>query len=206
MSDIETVEIATGADPDGSVIWLHGLGADGHDFEPIVPELQLPGSLSLRFVFPHAPVRPVTINGGMVMRAWYDIVQISLARDQDEAGIERSAGQVRALIANQVKGVTEGWTKTLQIEGVGYRAQVKGKVLDLQLQYSHPLEYPIPAGITIECPEPTRIVVSGADKQQVGQVAAEIRAYRKPEPYKGKGIRYADEYVRRKAGKAGVTG
>ena len=85
---------------------------------------------------------------------------------------------------------------------MGYRAAVKGKVLDLQLQFSHPLEYSIPEGITIECPEPTKIIVSGTDKQQVGQVAAEIRAFRKPEPYKGKGIRYEGEQIIRKAGKA----
>jgi len=110
-------------------------------------------------------------------------------------------GLVRALIANQVTGVTDGFTKSLEIVGVGYRAQVKGNVLDLQLQFSHPLEYPIPDGITINCPEPTRIDVSGIDKQQVGQVAAEIRAFRKPEPYKGKGIRYLGEQIVRKAGK-----
>jgi large subunit ribosomal protein L6 len=115
-------------------------------------------------------------------------------------------GLVRALIANQVKGVTDGFVKSLHIEGVGYRAKVKGKVLDLQLQFSHPVEYAIPEGITITCPEPTRIDITGIDKQKVGQVAAEIRAYRPPEPYKGKGIRYVDEYVRRKAGKAGAAG
>jgi large subunit ribosomal protein L6 len=128
--------------------------------------------------------------------------QLTISRPDESKSMRARHGLVRALIANQVKGVTEGWTKALQIEGVGYRAQVKGKVLDLQLQFSHPLEYPIPSGITIECPEPTRIVVSGADKQQVGQVAAEIRAFRKPEPYKGKGIRYEGEYIVRKAGKA----
>jgi large subunit ribosomal protein L6 len=128
--------------------------------------------------------------------------QLTITRPDESKDMRARHGLVRALIANQVKGVTDGWTKTLQIEGVGYRAQVKGKVLDLQLQYSHPLEYPIPAGITIECPEPTRIVVSGVDKQQVGQVAAEIRAFRKPEPYKGKGIRYEGEQIVRKAGKA----
>ena len=109
---------------------------------------------------------------------------------------------MRALIANQVHGVTEGFEKKLEIIGVGYRAAVKGKVLDLQLQFSHPVEYPIPEDITITCPDNTHITVAGVDKQRVGQVAAEIRAYRKPEPYKGKGIRYVGEYVVRKAGKA----
>ena len=111
-------------------------------------------------------------------------------------------GLVRALVANQVTGVTEGFSKRLEIVGVGYRAAVKGSVLDLQLQFSHPVEYPIPADVTINCPDKTVIEVSGIDKQRVGQVAAEIRSFRKPEPYKGKGIRYSGEYIVRKAGKA----
>lgn len=101
MSDIETVEITTGAAPDGSVIWLHGLGADGHDFEPIVPELRLPNSLSLRFVFPHAPIRPVTINGGMAMRAWYDIYSLERGGAVDEQGIRDSGEIANALIRRE---------------------------------------------------------------------------------------------------------
>lgn len=127
---------------------------------------------------------------------------LNVKRPDDSKDMKAKHGLVRALIANQVTGVTEGFTKSLEIIGVGYRAAVKGKVLDLQLQFSHPLEYPIPEGIEIDCPEPTRINVKGADKQQVGQVAAEIRAFRKPEPYKGKGIRYVGEHIIRKAGKA----
>ncbi len=127
---------------------------------------------------------------------------LNVKRPDDSKDMRAKHGLVRALIANQVTGVTEGFTKSLEIIGVGYRAAVKGKVLDLQLQFSHPLEYPIPEGIEIDCPEPTRINVKGADKQQVGQVAAEIRAFRKPEPYKGKGIRYVGEHIIRKAGKA----
>jgi large subunit ribosomal protein L6 len=111
-------------------------------------------------------------------------------------------GLVRALIANQVTGVTQGFMKKLEIVGVGYRAEVKGKVLDLQLQFSHPVGYPIPADVAISCPDNTHIQIAGVDKQRVGQVAAEIRSYRKPEPYKGKGIRYAGEDIVRKAGKA----
>ena len=103
MSTIETVEIETGANPAGSVIWLHGLGADGHDFEPIVPELCLPESLPLRFVFPHAPVRPVTINAGMAMRAWYDIVSLDRDGPVDEAGIRASAALLEGLIAREVE-------------------------------------------------------------------------------------------------------
>jgi large subunit ribosomal protein L6 len=126
----------------------------------------------------------------------------TITRPDDSKTSKAKHGLVRALIANQVRGVTEGFVKKLEIEGVGYRAAVKGKVLDLQLQFSHPVEYPIPEGITINCPDATHIEVAGIDKQQVGQGAAEIRAYRKPEPYKGKGIRYAGEHIVRKAGKA----
>jgi len=128
--------------------------------------------------------------------------QLHITRSEDSKPMRGYHGLVRQLIANQITGVTAGWEKKLEIEGVGYRAAVKGKVLDLQLQFSHPLEYPIPEGISIETPEPTKITVRGIDKQQVGQVAAEIRAFRKPEPYKGKGIRYEGEQIVRKAGKA----
>jgi large subunit ribosomal protein L6 len=127
---------------------------------------------------------------------------LTITRPDDSKPTKAKHGLVRALIANQVQGVTEGFVKKLEIQGVGYRAAVKGKVLDLQLQFSHPVEYPIPADIEINCPDATHIDVMGIDKQRVGQVAAEIRAYRKPEPYKGKGIRYVDEFVVRKAGKA----
>ena len=128
--------------------------------------------------------------------------QLTVSRPDDSKPVRAKHGLVRALIANQVHGVTEGFEKQLEIIGVGYRAAVKGKVLDLQLQFSHPVEYPIPEDITITCPDNTHITVAGIDKQRVGQIAAEIRAYRKPEPYKGKGIRYVGEYVVRKAGKA----
>ena len=128
--------------------------------------------------------------------------QLTVSRPNDTKSIRAKHGLVRALIANQVLGVTDGFEKKLEIIGVGYRAAVKGKVLDLQLQFSHPVNYAIPADITITCTDNTHITVAGIDKQRVGQVAAEIRAYRKPEPYKGKGIRYVGEYVVRKAGKA----
>ena len=110
-------------------------------------------------------------------------------------------GMTRTQVANLVTGVTEGFKKELAITGVGYRAQVLGKVLKLQLGYSHDVEYAIPDGIEVKCAKPTEIEVTGIDQQQVGQVAAEIRAWRKPEPYKGKGIRYKDEYIFRKEGK-----
>jgi len=111
------------------------------------------------------------------------------------------SGTTRALVSNMVLGVTKGFEKRMTIIGVGYRAAVQGKNLNLTLGYSHPVVYPIPEGITIECPDQTNIVVKGADKQKVGQVAAEIRAYREPEPYKGKGVRYVDEHVAKKEAK-----
>jgi large subunit ribosomal protein L6 len=111
------------------------------------------------------------------------------------------AGTIRALISNMVVGVSEGFQKKLELVGVGYRAQAKGNVLNLSVGFSHPVDYPIPDGIKVETPSPTEIIVSGFDKQQVGQVAANIRAHRPPEPYKGKGIRYADEHVVRKEAK-----
>lgn len=111
------------------------------------------------------------------------------------------AGTTRALVNNMVTGVTEGFEKKLSIVGVGYRAQAQGQTLNLTLGFSHPVNYAVPEGVKVETPSNTEIVVSGIDKQKVGQVAAEIRAYRKPEPYKGKGVRYADEYVLRKQAK-----
>lgn len=111
------------------------------------------------------------------------------------------AGTMRALISNLVVGVSEGFEKKLELVGVGYRAQAKGKVLNLNLGFSHPVDYNVPEGVKIETPSQTEVVVSGADKQKVGQVAAEIRAFRPPEPYKGKGVKYADERIVRKEAK-----
>ncbi len=110
-------------------------------------------------------------------------------------------GTSRTLVANLVAGVTKGFERKLDITGVGYRAAVQGKNLQIALGYSHDVVYPIPAGITIVTPKPTEVLISGIDRQKVGQVAAEIRAFRKPEPYKGKGVRYSDEYIFRKEGK-----
>lgn len=110
-------------------------------------------------------------------------------------------GMTRALIANMMTGVTEGFNKTLELQGVGYRAQMQGSSLKLALGFSHDVVYEPPQGIQIQAPKPTEVIVSGADKQKVGQVAAEIRGYRPPEPYKGKGVHYQGEYVRRKEGK-----
>jgi len=110
-------------------------------------------------------------------------------------------GMQRTLAHNLIEGVTDGFSKTLLLVGVGYRAALQGKNIQLQLGYSHDVIFPIPAGIDVKCPDQTTIIISGIDKQKVGQVAAEIREWRKPEPYKGKGVKYADEYVFRKEGK-----
>ncbi len=128
---------------------------------------------------------------------------VSVVREDDTRESKALHGLSRALLANMVHGVSEGFSKVLEIQGVGYRASLKGQDVELLVGFSHPVDVPAPAGITFDVPEPTRIVVSGIDKEQVGQVAANIRKIRPPEPYKGKGIRYAGEYVRRKAGKAG---
>ncbi|AXK79584.1 50S ribosomal protein L6 [Pseudolabrys taiwanensis] len=121
---------------------------------------------------------------------------------RDESKRARSLwGTSRTLVSNLVTGVTKGFEEKLEITGVGYRAAVQGKQLNLQLGFSHDVNYPIPTGITIATPKPTEIVIAGIDKQQVGQVAAEIRGYRPPEPYKGKGVKYANEYIFRKEGK-----
>ncbi|MGF1910149.1 50S ribosomal protein L6 [Vibrio kasasachensis] len=111
------------------------------------------------------------------------------------------AGTARALVNNMVVGVTEGFVKKLTLKGVGYRAAIKGNAVGLTLGFSHPVEHELPAGITAECPSQTEIIITGCDKQVVGQVAADIRSYRRPEPYKGKGVRYADENVRTKEAK-----
>ena len=121
---------------------------------------------------------------------------------KDKSKLARSAwGMSRTMIANMVKGVSTGYTKSLEITGVGYRAAVQGKTLQLALGYSHDINYPIPEGIEIKTPKPTEITISGIDKQKVGQVAAEIRDFRGPEPYKGKGVKYPGEYIFRKEGK-----
>jgi large subunit ribosomal protein L6 len=139
---------------------------------------------------------------------------MKIVMDGDRVMVERPSnlgfhrglhGTTRVLIANMVKGVTEGFSKELEIHGIGFRAQIEGKKLTLNLSMSHPAVYEAPEGITIEVPDPTKIRITGIDKQKVGQVAAEIRAIDPPEPYKGKGIRYVGEYVRRKAGKAGAA-
>lgn len=137
-----------------------------------------------------------------------DEIVAKLDKDWIEVGMREDSKRARAMwgmsrtqLANLVTGVTEGFTKRLEINGVGYRAALQGQNLHLQLGYSHDISYPIPQGIDVQCPKPTEIVVTGIDKQKVGQVAAEIRGFRPPEPYKGKGVKYAGEYIFRKQGK-----
>ncbi len=154
----------------------------------------------------------ITVAGpkGELTREMPDLVTLSQNEDGDvvvdRANDERDArsrhGLVRSLIANMMTGVTEGYSKALELVGVGYRAQARGRDLELQVGFSHPVTVEAPEGIDFEVPQPNRIVISGVDKVLVGQVAANIRKVREPEPYKGKGIRYEDERVRRKAGKA----
>ncbi len=127
--------------------------------------------------------------------------RVHVSRPNDEAKNRALHGLTRSLVANMVHGVTEGFKKTLEIVGVGYRAEKKGKGIHLVLGFSHPIQYDAPEGINIEVPDQTTVVIEGMDKQLVGQVAAEIRGFRPPEPYKGKGVRYQGEQVRRKAGK-----
>ncbi|MES9823162.1 MAG: 50S ribosomal protein L6 [Candidatus Thiodiazotropha endolucinida] len=126
---------------------------------------------------------------------------LKVAPKNEDKATWAMAGTMRSLVNNMVTGVSQGFEKKLQLVGVGYRAQAGGKSLNLNLGFSHPIDYPVPEGISIATPSATEIVVSGSNKQRVGQVAAEIRAFRPPEPYKGKGVRYVDEYVARKEAK-----
>ncbi|KKN41502.1 hypothetical protein LCGC14_0722610 [marine sediment metagenome] len=154
--------------------------------------------------------REVTVKGskGTLTRAIHPDVNVTqedsslkFAANVKSQSAVALAGTTRALLNNMVVGVTDGFVKKLTLVGVGYRAKAQGDKLDLTLGFSHPVQYAVPKGITVETPSQTEIVVSGADKQVVGQVAAEIRAYRSPEPYKGKGVRYSDEHVARKEAK-----
>ena len=140
-----------------------------------------------------------TVNSLVVISQEENSIKTDVATESKEAWAQ--AGTARALINNMVEGVSKGFEKKLILNGVGYRAKAAGKVLNLSLGFSHPVDHAIPEGITVETPTQTEVVLKGADKQLLGQTAANIRAYRKPEPYKGKGIRYSDEIVRRKEAK-----
>lgn len=154
----------------------------------------------------------MTVNGpkGSLTQSLHESMTIAVETDQivvtrpsEAKQITALHGLTRALINNMVVGVTNGFQKDLEINGVGYRAEISGKVLTLSLGYSHPVVYNLPEGITVEVVKQTKLSVKGIDKQLVGSAAANIRSFRKPEPYKGKGIKYADEHIVRKAGKAG---
>jgi len=167
--------------------------------------VQLPSSVEVK-----ESGQQVSVKGpkGMLEHCIHGLVEMShennelrfKARDGSQAANALS-GTTRAILNNMVAGVTEGFEKKLELVGVGYRAQAKGKTLNLTLGFSHPVDYALPEGVTADTPSQTEIVVKGIDKQQVGQVAAEIRAFRPPEPYKGKGVRYADEVIVRKEAK-----
>jgi large subunit ribosomal protein L6 len=159
--------------------------------------------------------RNLTVKGpkGSLSRALHPDMTVSreegtlvVTRPTEQKMHKQLHGLTRTLVNNMVVGVTDGYRKGLEITGVGYRATLNGKKLTLNLGYSHPIEIDPPAGISFEVENPTRLAVVGIDKELVGQIAAKVRATRKPEPYKGKGVRYAGEYIRRKAGKAGKIG
>ncbi|MCB0342947.1 MAG: 50S ribosomal protein L6 [Pseudobdellovibrionaceae bacterium] len=158
-----------------------------------------------------SPDNQVVIKGGKstqkvqlkpVIKAEVKDGQVILTRTNDEAQTRAYHGLYRALIQNAVTGVSKGWEKSLELNGVGYKAAVKGKTLELNLGYSHPIQFPIPDGIEITVEKQNAVKVAGASRELVGQVAANIRAFRPPEPYLGKGIKYSDEHIRRKAGKS----
>jgi large subunit ribosomal protein L6 len=152
----------------------------------------------------------ITVKGKLGQLSFTASDEVELSREEDSIVVKPRSlskrarslwGTSRSIIDNLVTGVSEGFTVKLEISGVGYRAAVEGKDVVLQLGYSHEVRYPIPEGITIACATPTEVSISGADRQQVGQIASEIRGFRKPEPYKGKGIKYSDEIILRKEGK-----
>jgi len=148
------------------------------------------------------PKGKATLTVHQLIKAKVDGATLRFERSDDEKQTKALHGLWRALAANYVLGVTNGFSKELEINGVGYRAAVQGQQLVLTVGYSHPVNMPIPKGLTVEVPKPTNVVVKGVDKQLVGEFAAQVRRVAPPEPYKGKGIRYAGEQIRRKAGKA----
>jgi len=158
-------------------------------------------SISGGLITAKGPNGELTLNKHELVSVDIEEGKLQVKANNDSKTARSMSGTTRALLSNIVTGVSQGFEKKLTIIGVGYRAQVQGKKLNLTLGFSHPVAYPIPEGITIEAPSQTELVIKGADKQKVGQVAAEIRAYRPPEPYKGKGVRYTDEYVVRKQAK-----
>jgi large subunit ribosomal protein L6 len=171
--------------------------------EPIPIPSGVEVSLEGRRVVVKGPIGTLEHTAPETIRITREDDQLVVTRPDDERENRALHGLTRSLVNNMVVGVSQGYSRELEIVGVGYRAQARGPSrLELQVGFSHPVPFEAPEGVTFEVPQPTRIVVRGADKQLVGQVAADVRKSRPPEPYKGKGIRYADEYVQRKAGKS----
>lgn len=169
--------------------------------------IEIPGGVKISFT---APILKVEGPKGSLSREIMGNValeinekSLTVNRADDGIGARSAHGLTRTLINNMVVGVTSGFEKILEISGVGYRAEAKGDVLNLSLGYSHPINFPLPKGITVEVDKMTKVFVRGIDKELVGQTAAKIRSFRGPEPYKGKGVKYADEKILRKAGKTG---
>ncbi len=170
---------------------------------PVVVPSGVDVTISGRDVSVKGPKGTLSLEVAVPIEVNHDGGVITVTRPSDEGEIRALHGLSRSLIANMVTGVTDGYSKTLEIVGVGYRVQARGRDLEFSLGFSHPVLVSPPDGITLRVETPTRFVVEGIDKQQVGEVAAKIRKLRKPDPYKGKGVRYSGEQIRRKAGKAG---
>jgi len=170
---------------------------------PVVVPSGVDVTISGRDVTVKGPKGTLSLEVAVPIEVNHDGGVITVTRPSDEGEIRALHGLSRALIANMVTGVTDGYSKTMEIVGVGYRVQARGRDLEFSLGFSHPVLVSPPDGITLRVETPTRFVVEGIDKQQVGEVAANIRKLRKPDPYKGKGVRYSGEQIRRKAGKAG---
>jgi len=170
---------------------------------PVVVPSGVDVTISGRDVSVKGPKGTLSLEVAVPIEVNHDGGVITVTRPSDEGEIRALHGLSRSLIANMVTGVTDGYSKTMEIVGVGYRVQSRGRDLEFSLGFSHPVLVSPPDGITLRVETPTRFVVEGIDKQQVGEVAAKIRKLRKPDPYKGKGVRYSGEQIRRKAGKAG---
>ena len=170
---------------------------------PVVVPSGVDVTISGRDVTVKGPKGTLSLEVSVPIEVNHDAGVITVTRPSDEGEIRALHGLSRSLIANMVTGVTDGYSKTMEIVGVGYRVQARGTNLEFSLGFSHPVLVSPPEGITFRVETPTRFVVEGIDKQQVGEVAANIRKLRKPDPYKGKGVRYSGEQIRRKAGKAG---
>ena len=170
--------------------------------KPVIIPKEVKIELKDSQAFVEGPKGKLSLSMSSRIKAEIKDGQVWVSRLFDTKSDRSLHGLYRALIFNMIKGVTEGYNKKLEIIGVGFRAQVQGNSLNMQLGFSHPVNFPIPEGIKIETPKQTQITISGIDKEKVGEIAAEIRAIYPPEPYKGKGIRYVDEYVKKKVGKA----